>query len=45
VKAQRAAKKLPISKSKGGLQPGIDLDNTAELLNILDQATQRGKLR
>jgi hypothetical protein len=32
-------------KSKGGLQPGIDLDNTAELLNILDQATQRGKLR
>jgi len=38
-------RKLPVSKSKGGLQPGIDLDNTAELLDILDQATQRAKLR
>jgi hypothetical protein len=37
--------RLPVCKSKGGLQPGLDLDNTAELLNILDQATERAKLR
>ena len=38
--ARRAepVRKLPVCKSKGGLQPGVDLDNTAELLNILDQA-------
>jgi hypothetical protein len=29
-------RKLPVCKSKGGLQPRLDLDNTAELLNILD---------
>jgi hypothetical protein len=45
--ARRAepVRKLPVCKSKGGLQPGLDLDNTAELLNILDQATERAKLR
>jgi len=37
--------KLPVDKAQGGLQPGIDLDDTAELLNILDQATERSKLR
>jgi len=37
--------KLPVHEAKGGLQPGIDLDDTAELLNILDQATERSKLR
>jgi len=37
--------KLPVDNAKGGLQPGIDLDDTAELLNILDQATERSKLR
>ena len=38
-------RRLPVCKSKGGLQPGVDLDNTAEILNILDQATERAKLR
>jgi hypothetical protein len=37
--------KLPVDKSKGGLRPGIDLDNTAELLDTLDQATDCTKLR
>jgi hypothetical protein len=36
---------LPVCKSKGGLQPGVDLDNNAELLGILDQGTEIGKLR
>jgi hypothetical protein len=48
IEAARRAepvRKLPVCKSKGGLQPGLDLDNTAELLNILDQATERAKLR
>jgi hypothetical protein len=45
--ARRAepVRKLPVCHSKGGLQPGVDLDNTGELLNILDQATERAKLR
>jgi hypothetical protein len=38
-------RKLPVCRSKGGLQPGIDLDNAAELLNILDQATEPTQLR
>jgi hypothetical protein len=37
-------RKLPVCKSKGGLQPGIDLDNTAELLNILDRGTRPADL-
>jgi hypothetical protein len=37
--------KLPVDESKGGLQPGVDLDNTAELLDMLDQATDHAKLR
>ena len=37
--------KLPVDKSKGGLRPGVDLDNTAELLDTLDQATEPAKLR
>jgi hypothetical protein len=32
-------RKLPVCKAKGGLRPGVDLDDTAELLDILDQAT------
>jgi hypothetical protein len=45
--ARRAepVRKLPVCQSKGGLQPGVDLDDTGELLNILDQATERAKLR
>jgi hypothetical protein len=38
-------RKLPVDKSKGGLQPGVDLDNTAEVLDTLDQATDQAKLR
>ena len=38
-------RKLPVDQSTGGLRPGIDLDNTAELLNTLDQAMEPGKLR
>ena len=37
--------KLPVCKKRGGLRPGIDLDNTAELLDLLDQAIEPGKLR
>jgi hypothetical protein len=38
-------RKLPVCKKKGGLRPGIDLDNSAELLDLLDQAIEPGKLR
>jgi hypothetical protein len=38
-------RKLPVCESKGGLQLGIDLDNTAELLDILDQKIERAKPR
>ena len=27
---------LPVSKERGGLRPGVDLNNTAGLLDILD---------
>ena len=27
---------LPVSKERGGLRPGVDLTNTAALLDILD---------
>ena len=37
--------KLPVERSKGGLRPGVDLDNAAELLDMLDQVTDRAKLR
>jgi hypothetical protein len=45
--ARRAepVQKLPVDKSEGGLRPGIDLDNTAELLDTLDQTTERANLR
>ena len=45
--ARRAepVRKLPVDQSKGGLRPGVDLDNAAELLDTLDQATDRAKLR
>jgi hypothetical protein len=45
--ARRAepVRKLSVCKAKGGLQPGVDLDNTAELLDILDQEAERAKLR
>jgi hypothetical protein len=38
-------RKLPVCKSKGGLQSGVDLDNTAAILNLLNQGTERTKLR
>jgi hypothetical protein len=38
-------RKLPVCKKRGGLRPGIDLDNTAELLDLLDQAIEPGSLR
>src|SRR5215831_16940862 len=40
--AQRSepVRKLPVCKKKGGLRPGIDLDNSAELLDLLDQAIE-----
>jgi hypothetical protein len=44
-RAAAPAPKLPVYEAKGGLQPGVDLDDSAELLNILDQATERTKLR
>ena len=45
--ARRAepVRKLPVDRSKGGLRPGVDLDNAAELLDMLDQVTDRAKLR
>ena len=36
---------LPVCRSKGGLQPGVDLDKNAELFNILDQGAASNKLR
>lgn len=38
-------RKLPICRSKGGLQSGVDLNNTAALLDLLDQGAERTKLR
>ena len=35
--------KLPVCSNQGGLRSGIDLDNTAELLDLLDQATEPAK--
>ena len=37
--------KLPVCHKKGGLRPGIDLDNSADLLDLLDQPIVPGKLR
>jgi hypothetical protein len=36
---------LPMCTKKGGLRPGIDLDNTVELLEVLDQTMDPRKLR
>jgi len=36
---------LPVCTKQGGLQPGIDLDNTAEMLDLLDQKMDPHKLR
>jgi hypothetical protein len=33
---KRRKVELPVSKRRGGLRPGIDIDNTAALLDILD---------
>lgn len=33
---RRRKVELPVSKRKGGLKPGVDIDNTAALLDILD---------
>jgi len=38
-------RKLPVCKKKGGLRPGVDLDNSADLLDLLGQAIDPGKLR
>jgi hypothetical protein len=38
-------RRLPVCKKKGGLRPGIDLDNTAELLDVLDETMDLRKLR
>ena len=38
-------RRLPVCKKKGGLRSGIDLDNTAELLDVLDQTMDLRKLR
>jgi hypothetical protein len=35
--------KLPVCSNQGGLRSGIDLDNTAELLDLLDQSTDPAK--
>jgi hypothetical protein len=45
--AKRAdlVRRLPVCKKKGGLRPGVDLDNTAELLEVLDQNMDLRKLR
>ena len=37
--------KLPVCRKKGGLRPGVDLDNSADLLDLLDQPVVPGKLR
>jgi len=36
---------LPVCTKTGGLRPGIDLDNTSELLDVLDQTMDPSKLR
>lgn len=38
-------RQLPVCKKKGGLRPGVDLDNTAELFDGLDQTMDLPKLR
>jgi len=38
-------RRLPVCKKKGGLRPGIDLDNTAELFDVLDETMDLRKLR
>lgn len=34
--AKRQKLVLPVSKAMGGVRPGVDLDNSAALLDILD---------
>jgi hypothetical protein len=34
--AKRSKIVLPVSKAMGGVRPGVDLDNSAALLDILD---------
>jgi len=36
---QPSRRPLPVSKATGGVRPGINLDNTAELLDKLDGLT------
>ena len=36
---------LPVCTKTGGLRPGTDLDNTAELLDVLHQTMDPRKLR
>jgi len=45
ARCREPVRKLPVCKKKGGLRASIDLDNSAELLDLLDQASEPGKLR
>ncbi len=35
---------LPVSRSRGGLQPGVDIDKAIHLLNEMDDRRKYGKL-
>lgn len=36
ARTERAHVRLPVSKAKGGTLPGVDLDNSASLLDRMD---------
>lgn len=36
ARRKRADKPLPVFKGKGGLQPGVNLDDTSSLLDLMD---------
>ncbi len=35
--AETRRTKLPLSRMRGGLQPGVDLDDSAALLDLMDE--------
>ncbi|HEV8291101.1 MAG TPA: DUF6364 family protein [Tepidisphaeraceae bacterium] len=45
MKAPRKDVRLPVSPHGGGLKPGVNINNTAELLDILDGDDPIHKLR
>jgi hypothetical protein len=45
AKTPRPRVKLPVSDCKGWLQPGVDLNNNAALLDILEEGVPWDKLR